>query len=553
MKLKQFMLLLVIGVFLLSGCEASLSGETDLEGAVAERAETEENSEQTASDKQEEADGNSEKEPDSDSKEEDTETPAQTEDEKEKETIVAQVEYSDAGELDCLTSGALGAHFDYEIYYYGIKNFYITVDDQEIELRKALEKDPKVLDDLYAEWKGDHGEKYLYKDGGSVKYPYDLYTAYKLHALQSGSDKVNEDLVICCPGVSLDFVGDLIKKEEEKLPNPVKTIVKRVEQTDSRELELLTGGTIGETLDYEVYYCGIKNFYITVDDQEIELRKALVKYPNILDDLYAEWKQGVNHPYYDGGSVEYPRATYTAIKLKTTYLGETGYMQRMNDLIICATDMTLNKVDDLIEEIYAAKKPNLLTTPKLGKRYDSDDYVIDPGKDLINEATAIKIARQFFLDEYGAENAAAFSKVDCRFDKAGTYSEGRYHVVFYYPLGEGGFINGPSLTILISERGGVMQSFPSEGIKNFDLNLLEGWSMAKLKRKLMKQLTDRFGNKATDLTMESIRLEQNESGTYLHVDTDALIDWELSHDGHKGVYFSYHFETATWEEPTYCK
>ena len=198
-------------------------------------------------------------------------------------------------------------------------------------------------------------------------------------------------------------------------------------------------------------------------------------------------------------------------------------------------------------------EPTLINLPAIERRYDYDDFIIDPGKNPVDEAAAIGLARQFLTDEFGAEKISLFSGVECKFYKSGVYDEGYYWISFYYPMGEDGYIHGPGPSVKISEYGGVMESYGCPELKNFDLNLLKGWSKAELKQKLMKQLTDRHGDKATDLTMESVHLSQGEQGTTLSITTDALIDYELSHNGHKSVSFTYCFETDSWEEPVYCE
>lgn len=269
--------------------------------------------------------------------------------EKGSKTMFARVEYCSTGKLECLTSGALGAHFDYEIFYYGIENFYIKVDGKEIELRKALKKDPKVMDSLYAEWKGDHGTQYLYKDGGSVKYPYDLYIAYKLHQLQPKGDAVYEDLILCGPGTSLEFLCELIEEEGYRARKPAESIVKRVEYSEKNAMEWLTEGELGKLFEYDIFYLGIKNFYITVDGKEIELRQALAKDPAIIDTLYKEWREdhGSRYAFYDGGSVLYPYKTYMAYRVVFPTNNLDGVQER--DLVLCC-EGTLSEIEKKIDQ-----------------------------------------------------------------------------------------------------------------------------------------------------------------------------------------------------------
>jgi len=149
-------------------------------------------------------------------------------------TIVKKVEYTDGKTMERLTEGVLGDHFDYEIYYYGIKNFYIEVNGKTVELRDALATDPKVLDLLYAEWNRnyiyyrDNGYDYMFKDGGTLQHNYSTYDALKYHSVSHvvfENGEVNwenrwyRDLCIGIPEMTMNEVESRFWIDESAYPS----------------------------------------------------------------------------------------------------------------------------------------------------------------------------------------------------------------------------------------------------------------------------------------------------------------------------------------------
>lgn len=143
--------------------------------------------------------------------------------------VVEKIEYvkQPGFELERLTKGELGEHFDYEIYYYGIENIYIKVDGKTLELREALKKDPGIISQFHTRWKEiDDGSYYL--DGGSKEYRYQQYTAIKMHQMTTLVSRpitspkelkfergYQKDLIFCVPGATLNDVDDFIMIKSE--------------------------------------------------------------------------------------------------------------------------------------------------------------------------------------------------------------------------------------------------------------------------------------------------------------------------------------------------
>lgn len=117
--------------------------------------------------------------------------------------------------LTCLTEGALGEHFDYEIYYYGIGDLNIEIDGWVVDFREAITQDPTVLDRLYDQWEQQFGSDNLAYDGGSACYDFGEYRIYKLNVIEwddaNQTNKVRKDLIITRPKITLDEAKEATK------------------------------------------------------------------------------------------------------------------------------------------------------------------------------------------------------------------------------------------------------------------------------------------------------------------------------------------------------
>lgn len=77
---------------------------------------------------------------------------------------------------------------DYNLYYYGIDEVKVTVDNQTMLLEEALKSGKLTIDGLIIKANKDFPNADIYKDGGSIKYDYDNYTIIKMHTLDGNRD-----------------------------------------------------------------------------------------------------------------------------------------------------------------------------------------------------------------------------------------------------------------------------------------------------------------------------------------------------------------------------
>lgn len=81
---------------------------------------------------------------------------------------------------------------DVNLYYYGVNQVYINVDNKDIPLEDALEKGLITLNAIIAKCNQDVAdgviEELAYKDGGSQVYKYPDYTIIKYHTLDGNRD-----------------------------------------------------------------------------------------------------------------------------------------------------------------------------------------------------------------------------------------------------------------------------------------------------------------------------------------------------------------------------
>lgn len=77
---------------------------------------------------------------------------------------------------------------DYDLYYYGIEEVTINVDNKIIALEEALRSGKMTIDGLVIKANKDFPNAKVYKDGGSTEYHYDNYTIIKMHTLDGNRD-----------------------------------------------------------------------------------------------------------------------------------------------------------------------------------------------------------------------------------------------------------------------------------------------------------------------------------------------------------------------------
>lgn len=81
---------------------------------------------------------------------------------------------------------------DYDLYYYGIDEVNITIDNKTMLLEDALKSGKITLDGIVEKANKDLNEGNItgdmYKDGGSMIYQYSNYTIIKLHTIDGNRD-----------------------------------------------------------------------------------------------------------------------------------------------------------------------------------------------------------------------------------------------------------------------------------------------------------------------------------------------------------------------------
>ena len=95
-------------------------------------------------------------------------------------------------ELDKLNS-------DYNLYYYGLNEVNVKVNNKEMALEAALREGYITLSGLLTKANRDGVERDSYDDGGSIRFHYEDYTIIKYNTLDG-----NHDLYICPPGTSIN-------------------------------------------------------------------------------------------------------------------------------------------------------------------------------------------------------------------------------------------------------------------------------------------------------------------------------------------------------------
>ena len=94
---------------------------------------------------------------------------------------------------------------DFDLYYYGLDEVNITVDNKTIPLEDALKSGKMTIDGIIAKANQDEEngtiKTALYKDGGTTEYYYETYTIIKCHSLDG-----NRDVYIGIPDMTLSDV-----------------------------------------------------------------------------------------------------------------------------------------------------------------------------------------------------------------------------------------------------------------------------------------------------------------------------------------------------------
>lgn len=77
---------------------------------------------------------------------------------------------------------------DYDLYYYGLDEVNITIEDKTMSLEEALKMGKITLNGLIIKANKDFPDAISYDDGGSREYHYENYTIIKLHKIDGNRD-----------------------------------------------------------------------------------------------------------------------------------------------------------------------------------------------------------------------------------------------------------------------------------------------------------------------------------------------------------------------------
>lgn len=88
---------------------------------------------------------------------------------------------------------------DFNLYYYGLDEVNVKVDNKEMSLEKALKSGKITLNGIVEKANTDIQDATIYKDGGSLEYHYKDYTIIKVH-----KEDGNRDVYIGIPKMELN-------------------------------------------------------------------------------------------------------------------------------------------------------------------------------------------------------------------------------------------------------------------------------------------------------------------------------------------------------------
>lgn len=94
---------------------------------------------------------------------------------------------------------------DFDLYYYGIDEINVTVDNKKMSLEAALRNGKMTIDGILSKANQDESDRKIksemYKDDGTTEWYYDTYTIIKCHSLDG-----NRDVYIGVPEMRLNNI-----------------------------------------------------------------------------------------------------------------------------------------------------------------------------------------------------------------------------------------------------------------------------------------------------------------------------------------------------------
>lgn len=164
-----------------------------------------------------------------------------------------------------------------------------------------------------------------------------------------GLGEKNDALYTIGTRVKITYAGEIMETYPAQV-NAVKIEVKSadklelkiVKNTDKNKIEKIINKEETDLYDYDVYEYN-SNISIRIDGQEMSLKEALLKYPNLANEIIAQANNDLSSNkikgdmYKDGGTMIYFYDDYTIIKMHT--------LDGNRDVYIGTPDMDLGNIN----------------------------------------------------------------------------------------------------------------------------------------------------------------------------------------------------------------
>lgn len=134
---------------------------------------------------------------------------------------------------------------------------------------------------------------------------------------------------------SYDANAEIINNNETKF-------ILKIVQSQEKEVEKITTGKLEEKYDYDIYYYGLESVAIEIDNNEIDLKEALlnnkITMKQIIEQAEEDSRNEIigSNMYKEGGTMEYYYKEYTIIK--------SNSLDGNRDVYIGIPEMRLNQV-----------------------------------------------------------------------------------------------------------------------------------------------------------------------------------------------------------------
>ena len=105
-----------------------------------------------------------------------------------------------------------------------------------------------------------------------------------------------------------------------EVQNYEKQFVLNVKENGKKNIEKITIGELKNKYDYDIYYYGLDSVTIKINNEELDLKEALINDKITMEEIIKKAKNDEKNKiiksamYMDGGSIEYYYGDYTIIK-----------------------------------------------------------------------------------------------------------------------------------------------------------------------------------------------------------------------------------------------